>query len=698
MEKYLKAKNDLGSAKVKLLKILLFGPAAAGKTTLFSVLLNQNIEPLRESTGILNQKLVQFKVAVQMSATRSVSEWKIVSLDEEISRLRNIIEKNIKERTEKDNNFNFISLKQNFCSSDTPNEIKPDMKIDEKLKNAAKNIPAVQPKITENRNDTSEMKLQEKFTVNDILIACYDSGGQPEIFDVMPALATVTTGNVMVFDMSKDLNLPFDSNYFKGGNHWRSSDSKTHYTTTQLLKTALANIQSYAIPHSSKSAMNIYAKNSQLLVVGTHLDLCGDTKDKVCERLLECEKIICDDVLPVCSNISIIERHKSKNTRIIHPIANKGNEGNINTLHDREEAAQEIRTAIENMSNNDIMNKEIPISWMLFQYEIKLQSDGPCILRSDCDEIAIKSYIEQKNIDDILSFFHELGILLYYKGVENLKHVVFSDPQWLFNQLTKIIELKYNPSYVAEKSIKKGIFKKIFLAEVYDKEFNSKSLFKYEDFLSLFVHLNIMARLSDQPEQYFMPALLDPAPTDMSVDETFGTKVFSTLYLRFGDGFIPRGAFCCLVTLSIKNKTWKLQNNVAYKNLVVFQIASNKEYLILFDKINYISVEIHQKEGSLPNSHHILCYTLCESLKEVCSKIHLNGELKFGFLCKNCQPVERFACVQVEHPCYSDSLLCAFCRNNSKMTYDQLAWFLPPTIVKILNEMVCMHALYVPYT
>lgn len=85
MEKYLKAKNDLGSAKVKLLKILLFGPAAAGKTTLFSVLLHQNIEPRRESTGILNQKLVQFKVAVQMSATRSVSEWKIVSLDEEIS-------------------------------------------------------------------------------------------------------------------------------------------------------------------------------------------------------------------------------------------------------------------------------------------------------------------------------------------------------------------------------------------------------------------------------------------------------------------------------------------------------------------------------------------------------------------------------------------------------------------------------------
>ena len=521
--------------------------------------------------------------------------------------------------------------------------------------------------------------------MSDTLIACYDSGGQPEIFDVMPALATVTTGNVLVFDMSKDLNLPCDSNYFKEGKCWGSSDIKTHYTTAQLMKTALANIQPYIMPYSSGSADKICVNNSQLLVVGTHLDLCGDTEEEVCERLLETERIICNDILPECSNLSIIERHKNKNTRLIHPIANKCDE---DAVKDREEAAQEIRTAIENMSNTDSVNKEVPISWLLFYYEIKLQSDGPYILRSDCDEIAEKSYIKQEDTDDVLFFFHELGVMLHYKNIKNLKHVVFSDPQWLFNQLTKVIEFKYNPSYVAEESIKKGVFKKTFLCEVYDKNCDSKGVLKYEDFLSLFVHLNVMARLSDVPEQYFMPALLDPAPTDMSVDETFGTKVFSTLYIRFKGGFIPRGAFCCLVTLSIQNNgTWTLQNNMAYKNLVVFQIQSNKEYLILFDKINFIVVEIYHNEDHLINNHQVLCCTLYESLKKVCSKIHLNGEFEFGFLCEICQSSENFAGVQVQQPCFPESLLCD-CGHNPKMTYDQLVWFIPTKITDILNTKV----------
>ena len=82
------------------------------------------------------------------------------------------------------------------------------------------------------------------------------------------------------------------------GKRWGSSDIKTHYTTAQLMKTALANIQPYIMPYSSGSANKICVNNSQLLVVGTHLDLCGDTEEEVCERLLETERIICNDILP----------------------------------------------------------------------------------------------------------------------------------------------------------------------------------------------------------------------------------------------------------------------------------------------------------------------------------------------------------------------------------------------------------------
>ena len=517
----------------------------------------------------------------------------------------------------------------------------------------------------------------------------------------MPALTTITTGNIMIFDISKDLHLPLDSEYYKKGEKLEPSDAKTHYTAAQFLKTALANIESYARQSSLSSVMCSHPVSSQLLVVGTHLDLCGDTKDEQ-KRLQEVEKIIREDVvgediLHGCSSISVIRRSKGKKTKIIHPIASKNDkESNEATTKDREEAAQEIRTAIESMSNKNIVNEDVPISWLLFQYEVKLHS-GPFILRKDCEEIAKKCYINDTDVDDILLFFHELGVFLYYKEVKKLEHIVFSDPQWLFNQLTKLIEFKYDPPLEAEKCINKGIFKKDFLVEIYQKD--TDEVLKYENLLDLFAHLNIMARLdadvsgdniSDIAE-YFMPALLDPAPRDIAINEVFGKIALSTLCIKFKDGFFPRGVFCCLIALSIQTyKNWSLQTNAAYKDLIVFQIEDNNEYLVLCDKINFISVEIYHKEVLLPNNHQVLCYKLHENLLEVCRKILLNGDFKFGFLhyCNVCK-TERFLYAQMQYPCCPENLLCSSCQHKSRMNYNQLIWFVPPkVIIEILSTKV----------
>ena len=633
-----------------------------GKTTLLSVLLNLDIKVLRESTGVLDRKLVQFKISVQKQTEKSISYWKKIEIDEEILRLRKTIEKIIEERTA-------LEKQQNSDLSD----LEPDMKIDEKLQSVGDSMTS------ENQN--------QHFITSNTLIACYDSGGQPEFFDIMPAFITATTGNIMIFDMSKDLHSKLNPEFFKEGQHWGSSDVQTHYTGAQLFKTALANIQSYATQYSSHSTANSNSQKSKLLVVGTHLDSCGDTEDEKCKKICKLEKIIKDDVLQDvlhdrCSAISLIKR---ANTKIIHPIANKCDQDSSVTVRVREEAAQEIRTAIESMSKNINVSEEVPISWLLFQYEIKLHG-GDCILRSECDKIAEKTYIDIKDVDDILLFFHELGILLYYKDVEKLRHVVFSDPQWLFSQLNKLIEIKYNPFYEEEKSIKNGIFKKTFLAEIYGEKFDTENVLRCEDIFILFVHLNIMARLSDATEQYFMPALLDPAPDNILIDATFGKQAFSTLLIKFKDGFFPRGVFCCLIALCInKNRNWKLQYNETYKDLVVFQIDNNDEYLILSDKINYISLQIYCKEDLAQNKHQVICCALCENLKEVCDRIHLNGEFKFGFLCEK-HDSEKFASIQDQHPCYPENLLCSDCHHNPRMTYDQLVWFISPKLMDICKK------------
>ena len=690
LEKYLRAKRDLGSEELKLLKILFFGPPGAGKTTLLSVLLDLEIQSYRESTGVLDRKLVQFKVAVHVENAKSL--WKIVKIEEEISRLRHIIEEKLKKRTLQNSN------NQSLLDS------QPHLEIDKKLANIDDEVP-------DSENEDQSHSLQQQYITSNTLMACYDSGGQPEFFDVMSAFISATTGSIMIFDMSKDLHSPFDPEFYKKGQLQGSSNIKTHYTGAQLLKTALANIQSYATQYTSCFTVNSYFGSSELLVVGTHLDQCGNTEDKKFEKLHTAEEII-HDVLRDCSGISIIERPRGRITKTIYPIASKCDKETNETVRCRKEVAQEIRTAIESMSKKNI-SKEVPISWLLFQYEIKLHS-VPWIWRSECEQIAEKCYIDKNDVDVVLQFFHELGILLYYQDKEKnnekekekmLSHVIFSDPQWLFAQLTKLIELKYDASCKAAESIKKGFFLKEFLREIYGEEFHrsTKGVLHYENIINLFVHLNIMGRLSDATEQYFMPALLNPFPNDISIDATFGTQILTTLYVRFSNGYFPRGLFCCLIALSIKQcKNWNLRPNTAYKDLVIFQIDSKEEYLILFDKIHYISVEIHRKEKLLQNNHQVICHTLYKNLKEVCNTINLNGDFMFGFLCKepNC---EKIAYIQMQYPCCPKTLLCSACEHKSTMTDDQLVWFVPPEVMDIIYKVssyiyicvcVCIHSVH----
>ena len=685
MQKYMRAKHDLGSEELKMLKILFFGPPGAGKTTLLSVLLDQTIQSYRESTGVLDRKLVQFKVAVQRDVEKAISHWKIVKIEEEILRLRHIIEEKLRQRT----------LGYNNTGRSLP-DLESKMKIDKRLANIYDVVPD-----SEDHNHMQMPSLQQQYKISNTLMACYDSGGQPEFFDVMPAFISATTGNIMIFDMSKNLHSPLDPEFYKNGQLQGSSNAKTHYTGAQLLKTALANIQSYSTMSKYTSCLtpSTYLGSSELLVVGTHLDQCDDTKDKLQEKLDTAEEII-HDVLRDCPAISVIERDGGKK---VYPIASKCDKETNETVSHRKEVAQEIRTAIESMSKMNI-NKVVPVSWLLFQYEIKLHS-VPWIWRSECEQIAKKCYIDKRDVNAALQFFHELGILLYYQDEEKhnekkkeklLGYVVFSDPQWLFAQLTKLIELKYDPSCKAAESNKKGGFLKEFLKEIYGEEFHSstKEILHYDYIINLFVHLNIMARLSDATEQYFMPALLNPFLNKIPIDITFGTQVPTTLYVKFSNGYFPRGVFCCLIALCIKQcKNWTLRPNAAYKDLVVFQIDSKEEYLILFDKIHYISVEIHHKEKLTQDNHQVLCHTLYQNLKEVCNTIHLNGEFMFGFLCKepNC---EKIAYVQMQYPCCPKTLVCSVCEHKSTMTHDQLKWFVPPEVMYIFDKVssyLCTH-------
>ena len=632
---------------------MIFGPPRVGKSSLFKVLRGKIPKKDSKSTGVCNR--LMFKVAITKDATGSKSTWHKIKIKDEISRLQSKLQ-------EKQKLSNLT--KEGTITVGASQHVLLDVE-----KNMVENVA--------NQNQSySEMK----YTAT--LMVCYDSGGQPEFFDIMPSLATNPTGYVMVIDMSKDLSQPIKSEAFLSNNKVTLPDE---VISIDLLKNAIASIQS----SSSNTSLH------NLLVVGTHLDQCKNPEKKIPKL----DHQIYSDLVKGDAESLFRDRRKNKSqrkidcTQIVHPIANLIEctdsipQGEITESRDRDDVAQEIRTAIENMANNDNIRKEIPINWLLFQLETQLKvTENNYIARKTCVEYAEKCYIKKDEIDHVLSYFHELGIILYYK--EAAKDIVFS-PQWLFDRLSDIIFEKYNGNF--KEDIKKGRIKKEFLVDIYRSKIDVNGPLTVDQLLQVFIDQNIMARFPEDEDLFFMPALLSPDPdrlvnAHLTLPESSpfltecGKRSCERLYIKFENRYFPRGLFCSLA--------WFIQDNPRHNNILVFQLPhSADEYIGLFDCQTNLAVEMYQENNKDPSiSPHKISELLYQFLKVFCKKSQFDSNFKFGFTCKR-KGCNHFAAVQLKYP-FLPEKSCKRC-GKSKLNYDELIWMTSPKdLTDILSAQV----------
>ena len=662
-----KVKQNNETEELRLFKLIVFGPPRVGKSSLFSVLVGKNPEENLDSTGILNRKV--FKVEVIQDGTES--KWDIIKTEMEIKRLKALLEKRkatAKEKTSKvEKNKSKEHKRENAPSLETTKVVS---------------------KMLEQNDQPVPRSNIKKYTST--LMVCYDSGGQPEFFDIMPALATNPTGYIMVFDMSKDLEKPSKQNIVIKGKEYLT---EFEISSVEMMKGAIAGIQ----PH---------CKSESLLIVGTHLnDYLQKHKHVESlspeQKLADIDQMIFNkDIIRGKAEAFVKERKLKKNTQYVHPIDNLDTNST-----DRNLIAQEIRSAIENMSENYNEHAEIPITWHLFQLEIQLHLESnpkhEYLSLKTCKKCAKKCGINLKKckIDKILEHFHKLGIMLYYgKTVKEVSvHVVFS-PQWLFQRLSDIIFLKYTcKNYGIKADIKRGIIKRKTFYDIYQNDIDAGGPLKVDQLLEIFVSQKIMARFSNDEDSFFIPAILNPAPPDKkhtSIPTENCQKVYKTLYVKFDQQYFPRVVFCCLAT-HFMEKGWNIQDDHRYSDKMIFQSPRSDYYVGLFDNKTELAVEAYQEKNDIPVSE--ISYLINKFITDFCEVIHISSTFKFGFAC-NKSSCTHLACVDLQYP-YLTVKYCEKCNRFDKLHCDEMVWLISPQdvcdILEIEYPQVCNLHYYV---
>ena len=645
--------KDNKKEELCLYKLVIFGPSRVGKSSLFQVLLNNTPSKNSKSTGVY--KFQMFRVAVTKSATDSKLSWHKIKIEDEASLLRRLLDKKVED----------------------PNQvIWPD-------------LPSSDPENISHPLDAEKMLCEnndesvEEFTT---LMVCYDSGGQPEFFDVMPLLATNPTGYIMVLDMHKDLDEAIES---KANIDDKEYSSSYKMSSLKMMENAIASIQSCSGNTSSNN----------LLVVGTYLDECKNPKEQI-TRLDEKVQIKLVENKAKCLFRKCKEDNQAIETTYIHPVANfieSETIGNIDIKKITENSVQQIYTAVEDMSKINKLHEEVPVKSLLFLFEIQLKLNEPpfYLEKIKYSEYAEKCEIDRKKVDEELENFHKLGFVFYFK--KGIKDVVFS-PQWVFNRLSDIIFKKYKPKDSLQKrdivkgQIPEDTFQKIFSDETYGENKVYKINHEDIDYLhKIFISQHIMAEFPDKKDLYFMPALLNPgSPDDKSlqenIQELYGNRIYERMFVKFKNHYFPRVIFCFLATKFMQLR-WKIQSQPRFNNILVFEIHSD-QYVGLFDYSTKLAMEIYSKKGEskdLGMKPHEICELLFQLITDCCEMIQVDNNFQFGFTCMKFDSCKKFAGVKRQYP-FAAEKHCEDGEHTRRLNYHELVWLTSP---KVADIMVC---------
>lgn len=459
-----------------------------------------------------------------------------------------------------------------------------------------------------------------------------DTGGQPELQELLPILVCGPSVFFLVFRLDLDLNHRYQVKYINSGGR-SIAPYKTGFTMQETLLQNLATIASTSIVRMVGSERVDIVPS--VFFIGTHKDLVSE------QHLLQIDNTLKAVVKATEAYREGMVQFASE-TRLILP---------VNNLSECEMDVQQIRAAVERIGRReDNCRVETPVSWLMFS-NILQRVKAPVLNFEQCYEVAQQCKIDTRDeMNDALRFLHEnVGVVRYYHDVEELREYVIKDLRYLLNMITdlRVATFTFDRTVPAlhEQFTRKGIFP----LNVFEKLAKVTEFLPPAKLVTLLHHLNIVALLRKDgvSSHYFMPCVLACVHSEGSQSATSDTSLLCArpLLVTFKSGYCPKGLFGAVVVYLLQNKMkskleWDLEHDKIFQDQISFSVGPYDSFWLKMVP-SFLSIEL--RAVSRASTRMISLASVCSEVRQCVSSgidevlkmlgCSQKGAHSFGFFC-----------------------------------------------------------------
>ncbi|XP_064401306.1 uncharacterized protein LOC135347306 isoform X3 [Halichondria panicea] len=604
-----------GFVTLKTVNVILMGPAGSGKTSVKDLVLNNEVKEKQNSTGPLDRTIQVRSVASHhfMCKGKEWNEMTTQDLKSLLSRaisqysLKGVDKKSSTSAAENIHDHSKAAVKGvNKKSSTSAAE-----NIHDHSQAAVKAVVDDLEEISSIAVSTSVRHKSGKELFGTMTIRVTDSGGQPQFHDIAPLFTRGTSAGVYVMKLTDKFNdYPSDECYI--GGQQVGTPSLSHLSHKE---TILSLIQSLI-------SVNTHEKKPRCIFVGTFKDAFKNDPPSVLSATLEKKNEELSALIP--------ERFRLySDTQMTQQILA------LNAIS-RDEDTQTIAHAIRNaVEESPFFEDEVPLRW--FALELSLQEFctkvGRHILtKSECISVAKELQSDTDDIESALEYFDKICIIHYYP--QKLPGVVFVDPQVPLEIINDLVRYAMSLRGGGECTLatatlmdpKWKLFRDggILTLDMLESEDFKKhflvGIFVPKDMIELMKELLVITPLTNpllgesaNTSQFFMPTLLKSIPRAELKNCCINEPWVDPLLVRFTNGCIRAGVFCCLVVFLMERRGWERYSKLGEKvpqarNCIKLKYRKNHCFVTLVDSNTHIEVYVKARK--------IICENLCPKIKE----------------------------------------------------------------------------------